>query len=116
MAGPARAEQSAAALYSCAVVENRSIGPYRLISFSSREIAERANPGQFLMVRSATDQLDPLLPRPLAVHDVDEDVVRMLIEPKGKGTRVLAGSQVGQRLHVLGPLGHGFDIRNRLPL
>jgi dihydroorotate dehydrogenase electron transfer subunit len=67
------------------------------------------------MVRSATDQLDPLLPRPLAVHDVDEDVVRVLIEPKGKGTRVLADVAVGQRLHVLGPLGHGFETRKSGP-
>lgn len=91
------------------VVESRPVGAYRLISFVAREIAASANPGQFLMVRQAGPSLDPLLPRPLGIHDIDSDLVRILIEPVGKGTDELVRLRVGDKLSVLGPLGNGFD-------
>lgn len=104
-AGPAPAN-----LYQCPVVESRSVGAYRLVSFLSREIAARAHPGQFLMVRPSGPSLEPLLPRPLGVHDIDSDLVSILIESVGKGTRLLAGMKVGDKLNVLGPLGREFDL------
>lgn len=97
-------------LYDCPVVESRPVGSYHLVSFSAREIAVEAKPGQFLMVRQTGPELDPLLPRPMGVHDVDSDLVRVLIEPVGKGTRSLSLAEVGDRFSVLGPLGNGFDL------
>jgi len=113
-AGPVPVDNRAD-LYDCPVVESRSVGAYRLISFTSRELAAAARPGQFLMVREAGPQLDPLLPRPLGIHAVDSDLMSMLIEPKGKGTLALANVRMGDRLEVLGPLGHGFDIAGKGP-
>lgn len=113
-AGPVPAER-AASLQLCPVVESRSVGAYRLVSFTSRPIAESARPGQFLMVRGAGPQLDPLLPRPLGVHAIDSDLVTMLIEPRGKGTAALAAARMGDRLEVLGPLGNGFDLSGSAP-
>lgn len=97
-------------LYQCTVADSQTVGAYRLVSFLSREIAAEAQPGHFLMMRPAGPALDPLLPRPLGVHDVDLDLVSVLIEPVGKGTRLLADLQVGDQLDVLGPLGRGFDL------
>lgn len=99
-----------ASLHDCPVVESRPIGAYRLVSFVAREVAALARPGQFLMVRAAGQSLDPLLPRPLGVHEIDSDLVKILIEPVGRGTISLAGMRVGDRLSVLGPLGNGFDL------
>ncbi|MHB9112868.1 MAG: dihydroorotate dehydrogenase electron transfer subunit [Thermoleophilia bacterium] len=104
-----------ASLYDCPVVESRPVGAYRLVSFVAREVAALARPGQFLMVRAAGQSLDPLLPRPLGVHEIDSDLVKILIEPVGRGTISLAGMRVGDRLSVLGPLGNGFDLTGKGP-
>lgn len=102
--------QDPASLHECSVVESRQVGAYRLVSVVLPEIAAAVRPGQFLMVRKAGSSLDPLLPRPMGVHDTDADLVKLLIEPVGKGTRVLAETVVGDRLSVLGPLGNGFAL------
>ncbi|MHB1361450.1 MAG: dihydroorotate dehydrogenase electron transfer subunit [Thermoleophilia bacterium] len=99
-----------ASLYDCPVVESRPVGAYRLLSLVAREVASLARPGQFMMVRAAGQSLDPLLPRPICVHEIDSDLVKVLIEPVGRGTVSLADLRVGDRLSVLGPLGNGFDI------
>jgi dihydroorotate dehydrogenase electron transfer subunit len=76
------------------------------------EIASRAIPGQFAMLRLA-DRCDPLLARPFAVYDVFSDG----IEPRyadfiylvhGKFTRALTEVRVGDELLAWGPLGNGF--------
>jgi len=67
------------------------------------------------MVRGAGQSLDPLLPRPLGVHEIDSDLVKVLIEPVGRGTISLASLRVGDRLSVLGPLGNGFDMTGEGP-
>jgi dihydroorotate dehydrogenase electron transfer subunit len=46
----------------------------------------------------------------MGIHDVEADLVKILIEPVGKGTRVLSGARVGDHYSVLGPLGNGFDL------
>lgn len=87
---------------------------YRL-GFRCAEIARRILPGQFLMVR-LPETGDPLLGRPLALHDT-------LVEPEqlpvglqvlylvvGKMTRRLAMLSPGSLLEVLGPLGNGFPV------
>ena len=104
-----------ASLYDCPIVESRPVGAYRLLAFVAREIAALARPGQFLMVRASGPSLDPLLPRPLGVHEIDSDLVKVLIEPVGRGTSALAGLRVGDRLSVLGPLGNGFDLSGTGP-
>lgn len=104
-----------ASLFDCPVVESRPVGAYRLISFVAREVAALARPGQFLMVRAAGQSLDPLLPRPIGVHELESDLVKILIEPVGRGTISLAGLRVGDRLSVLGPLGNGFDLTGEGP-
>ncbi len=104
-----------ASLHDCPVVESRPVGSYRLVSFVAREVAALARPGQFLMVRAAGYSLDPLLPRPLGVHDIDSDLVKILIEPVGRGTMSLASLRVGDRLSVLGPLGNGFSLTGAGP-
>ncbi len=104
-----------ASLFDCPVVESRPVGAYRLLAFVAREIAALARPGQFLMVRAAGQSLDPLLPRPLCVHEIDSDLVKVLIEPVGKGTVTLADLRVGDRVSVLGPLGNGFDLTGEGP-
>lgn len=81
----------------------------------SPELAARAVPGQFFMLR-IPDCNDPLIGRPLALFDVylddngrpqDIEVVYLV---KGKLTTALARLHVGQQVEIWGPLGNGFSI------
>jgi dihydroorotate dehydrogenase electron transfer subunit len=71
--------------------------------------AGEARPGQFFQVRGWRN-LDPFLPRPLSVHDVDGGSVSFLFQVKGRGTRLLAGLKAGDWLEAAGPLGNGFTL------
>ncbi len=71
------------------------------------EIASTAEPGQFVMVR-VSDGLDPLLRRPLSIHQVSEERFGLLFRTAGKGTALLSRKRIGAWIDVVGPLGRGF--------
>lgn len=97
------------------VIENVRMArdTYRL-RFRAPELAARALPGQFLMLRLAGYD-DPLIGRPLAVYDVvlsstgEPESIDVIYLAKGKLTTRLANYQPSQRLDVWGPLGNGFE-------
>jgi len=78
------------------------------------DIAPRALPGQFAMLRIA-DRHDPLLARPLAFYDVvpaatgTPHLADFVYLRHGKFTTALAGLRPGDELAIWGPLGNGFD-------
>jgi len=97
------------------VVHNEPVsqGHYRM-GLRTRADFSRAVPGQFVMVRTA-DRLDPLLRRPFSIHRLMTESGRtvgfeVLYRVVGKGTGLLAACKAGDRLEVLGPLGHGFEV------
>jgi len=58
------------------------------------------------------DRLDPLLRRPLSIHQVaDRKQVAFLFNVVGRGTDWLSQRQEGDSLDILGPLGKGFSIQ-----
>ena len=63
-------------------------------------------PGQFYMVRAW--DLDPLLSRPISVHDADEGEVTFLYRIVGKGTAILSQKKIGDEITIEGPFGNGF--------
>lgn len=87
----------------------RREGEYLLLSLFSPLIAREARPGQFVNVR-VSDTLDPLLRRPLSIADVVGEEVRLLVQIRGKGTRLLAEKMAGDTLSLVGPLGNGFPV------
>lgn len=93
------------------VVSHRRVaaGCRRLV-LAAPEIARAVRPGQFLHVR-CDGTADPLLRRPLSVHDADRErgTVTILYRVVGRGTALLAQKKQGGRVNVLGPLGRGFD-------
>jgi dihydroorotate dehydrogenase electron transfer subunit len=92
----------------CKVLSNIEIvdGIYKLHVSGSFNL----KPGQFFMLSAWGGQM--LLPRPISVHDVDDNGVYFLYQTKGKGTKILSQLVVGQNINVLGPLGNGFDVGN----
>ena len=90
------------------VVERRSFGPYTLLTLLAPDVAAVARPGQFAMVALPGSGFH--LRRPLSLHSVDGERVRLLIEPRGEGTRELADAGVADTLALAGPLGNGFPL------
>lgn len=85
---------------------------YLMRLFAPR-IVKVAKPGQFVHVRcSSSSTFDPLLRRPLSIHDVyhDKEELILLYKVRGRGTEWLAGRNPGSRVNVLGPIGQSFTL------
>lgn len=67
-------------------------------------------PGQFYMLKSWKNE--PLLSRPISIHNLYEDKIEFMYQVVGEGTEVLSKLQFGDELEITGPLGNGFDIDN----
>jgi len=82
-----------------------------LLKFDCPEVADSAQPGQFVHIR-LTAGFDPLLRRPFSVMRTNpaEGSFEVLMRTVGRGTRMLAQSRPGEEFHILGPLGHGFEL------
>lgn len=74
------------------------------------EIARRASPGQFVNIRCGEGCL-PLLRRPFSISRTEGELVELMFNIIGNGTRMLASKRPGDRLDVLGPLGVPFGIQ-----
>ncbi|MDD5019813.1 MAG: dihydroorotate dehydrogenase electron transfer subunit [Candidatus Omnitrophica bacterium] len=91
---------------------------YLLLELRAPEEFVKPQPGQFLHLR-IEDSSDPLLRRPLSVHDAvwpssktgsRKPVIRVLYEVVGKGTSLLSEKRPLTQVDALGPLGNGFDL------
>ncbi len=80
------------------------------ITLHAPAIADSAQPGQFVMVKT-TEGYDPLLRRPFSIHDVpDNQHIRLLYKVLGKGTVFLSQLKKGQKINIVGPLGNKFKF------
>jgi NAD(P)H-flavin reductase len=93
------------------VVANEPVGPYRLLRLR-RGGLEPGTPGQFFMLEAP----GRLLPRAFSLCLAPPNELGFLFEPVGRGTRSLAALETGDAIHVLGPLGNGFDLGVDRPL
>ncbi len=87
---------------------------YRMV-IDSAEIASEAKPGQFLMVR-ITEINDPLFRRPFSIFrrtvtKFDSLGVEIVYKIVGRATRLMSKLRPGDKLDIIGPLGHGFELR-----
>lgn len=67
-------------------------------------------PGQFYMLRCWGN--DPLLSRPISIHNIDDEKISFLYQVKGKGTGLFKSLKNGDNIKIMGPLGTGFDFEN----
>jgi dihydroorotate dehydrogenase electron transfer subunit len=88
-----------------------AVGPYTLLRVERGDLDPGA-PGQFFMLEAP----GRLLPRPMSVCLAHATELAFLIDAIGPGTRALCELEVGDGLHLLGPLGHGFDLDVERPL
>ena len=96
------------------VVEHEATGShYMRLVLEAPAIAASALPGQFVMLTAArAGETVPALPRPMAIYAIDtvRGLVTIVYALVGRGTRRLAEFTPGESMHVVGPLGRGFDI------
>jgi dihydroorotate dehydrogenase electron transfer subunit len=86
---------------------NEVIHGVYLMWLESPEIASAAKPGQFIMVRCGEESI---LPRPISIHQIDEDRVALLVSVVGKGTEFISECITGEQIELFGPLGNGFTV------
>lgn len=75
------------------------------------EISKEAQCGQFLHIECGGDTF---LRRPISICDAENGTVRFIFEVKGKGTEELSKAEVGKNINIMGPLGHGFEIKDNI--
>lgn len=101
------------------VLSNEHLGGgYSRLSVRAPEIAAIARPGQFAMLRPRWGT-DPLLNRPFSFYDVDAGggTLDFLCLELGIGSRLIAHVEVGDSLHLIGPLGNTFEaVEGRRPV
>ncbi|WP_231036224.1 dihydroorotate dehydrogenase electron transfer subunit [Pectinatus sottacetonis] len=99
------------------VVNNKQIsnGIYHM-AVHAPQIAEAAQPGQFLHVKKPDGA--NFLRRPLGVADVDKSqgTVGIMYRILGKGTTEFSRMAAGDELSIVGPIGNGFVLKDGQPL
>ncbi len=90
-----------------------SWGDYRLLTIEAPDLGREARPGQFVMVKVGEGGV-PLLRRPLSIHDARESGIDVFFQVAGTGTGILSRRKPGETIDLLGPLGRGFRVSDRL--
>ncbi|KRU27875.1 dihydroorotate dehydrogenase electron transfer subunit [Clostridium botulinum] len=88
------------------VIENKSIstGIFKM----TLEGAFKGKPGQFYMIRAWQDE--PILWRPISIHDINDNSIEFLYKLEGRGTKILSKIKSEEEVEIMGPLGNGFDL------
>lgn len=101
-------------LFSATIISNTEIRHgLNLLQVHAPYLAQAAQPGQYVMVAVRDAQAsDPLLRRPFFIHAARRDVqlCSFLVAARGRGSAWLARQPEQAALHMLGPLGHGWEV------
>lgn len=96
-----------------AVLDSAPVGRrYHRLLVDAPALSARSRPGQFfhLLCRDGGGQ-GPYLRRPMSIWRCGAgQPLGFLFHVKGKGTAALAALRPGDRLSMVGPLGHGFAL------
>src|SRR3990170_7898796 len=106
------------------ILENKRIGnssllktqrdKYYKMRFSCDNFSV-ASPGQFVMIK-VNNSYDPFLRRPMSIYKIDKKRggFEILYQVVGKGTNIMSELKKGDEVDVLGPLGRGFWIPEKI--
>ena len=90
------------------VVGRRPVAAYVELTFAAPEIAERAQPGQFVAFAVGGPTSGLLLRRSIAISTVGAGEVTVVVSAAGPGSAWLTERQPGDMVDVVGPLGRPF--------
>ena len=97
----------------CKIVEKTLLGDAVYLTLEAGDMVRTSfkGPGQFVHIKCGEGLL---LRRPISVclcsQDEPSDLVSVVFEVRGEGTRWLAQREVGEELDVLGLAGNGFAL------
>lgn len=98
------------------IVRHEKVAPdHYLMRVLVPEIAKKAKPGQFVHVLPGST-MDPLLRRPISLHGIDpaKGTVSLLYRVVGRGTEMISELPAGASIDIMGPLGKGFDVPDKI--
>lgn len=107
------------------ILGHQQIGPqYYNLRLLAPELARLTNPGQFVMLR-VSEGRDPFLRRPFSLARIfppqpkgknkkESGEVEIWYQVKGRGTYLMSQFQEGKKVDILGPLGKGFWLEEKL--
>ena len=92
------------------IVQTRCVSSdVSIITLDCPSIAATAKPGNFVNVK-VNSSTQPLLRRPFSIHNVQGNLIEIMVKSIGCGTALFCESQEGSTVMVLGPLGNCFTI------
>lgn len=87
---------------------------YSMTLETGKDMVPLISSGRFVHIKCGHSRL---LRRPISIcdwqSDEPSDLLRVVFEVRGEGTEWLSRRKAGDRLDVLGPLGHGFDVSGK---
>jgi len=96
------------------LVSNRRVGAYHQLTFVAPDVAEVAEPGQFVALAVGGDTSANLLRRCFSIYQVgpggDGGTVDIVVAARGAGTRWLTGLSAHEAVNIIGPLGRAFPL------
>lgn len=72
-------------------------------------------PGQFVMIRPTSWELDLLWGRPFSICSADGESVTLFVQNVGRGTSRIVAMQPGETVTMWGPLGNSFAVEPDTP-
>jgi dihydroorotate dehydrogenase electron transfer subunit len=90
------------------VVGRRQVDAYVELTLAAPEIAERAEPGQFVAFAIGGETSALLLRRSIALSTAEDGVVTVVVSAAGPGSTWLTQRRPGDLVDVVGPLGRPF--------
>lgn len=93
------------------ITEKRKLAPAaNYIKVTAPDIARKAEPGQFVVVR--LDETGERIPLTVADYDREAGTITLIFQEIGKTTKQLAAFRKGSKIaDVIGPLGHPTEIK-----
>lgn len=92
-------------------------GGYYRFEIEEPTLISRVNCGQFVMLSLPDgDEQRMILPRPMAIHRINETrgTFEVIFKVVGSGTKQLSKIKIEEDFYVLGPLGNGFEIADSI--
>ncbi len=92
----------------CTIVGVEPLGRYARVRLDAPDIAQAAQPGQFVALTVGGPSSSLVLRRAFAVYRVGATTVEIVVAAHGPGTQWLVAQRPGRLVDVVGPLGRPF--------